>query len=87
MSLRKLEQMVNHTRKRHDHKAQEYSLQRCPPPTSHETLGVKITPCLVPKIKIPIFFPAPTWRLKSRRNKNRIATAACKWRDESNETN
>ena len=27
------------------------------------------------------------WRLKSRRNKKRIATAACKSRDESNELN
>ena len=32
-------------------------------------------------------FPAPAWRLKSRRNKKRIATAVCKWRDESNEPN
>ena len=31
--------------------------------------------------------PAPAWRLKSRRNKKRIATAACKSRDESNEPN
>ena len=31
--------------------------------------------------------PAPAWRLKSRRNKKRIATAVCKWRDESNEPN
>ena len=44
-------------------------------------------PCLVPKIKIPIFFPTPAWRLKSRRNKKRIATIVCKWRDESNEPN
>ena len=29
----------------------------------------------------------PAWRLKSRRNKKRIATAVCKWRDESNEPN
>ena len=28
---------------------------------------------------------ALAWRLKSRRNKKRIATAVCKWRDESNE--
>ena len=42
-------------------------------------------PCLVPKIKIPNFFSAPAWRLKSRRNKKRIAIAACKSRDESNE--
>ena len=39
------------------------------------------------KIKISIFFPAPAWRLKSRRNEKRIATAVCKWRDESNEPN
>ena len=34
-------------------------------------------------------FPAPAWRLKSRRNKKRkrIMTAVCKWRDESNEPN
>ena len=32
-------------------------------------------------------FPASAWRLKSRRNKKRIATAACKSRDESNEPN
>ena len=32
-------------------------------------------------------FPAPAWRLKSRRKKKRIATAVCKWRDESNEPN
>ena len=31
--------------------------------------------------------PTPAWRLKSRRNKKRIATAVCKWRDESNEPN
>ena len=30
---------------------------------------------------------APAWRLKSRRNKKCIATAACKSRDESNEPN
>jgi len=30
---------------------------------------------------------APAWRLKSRRNKKLIATAACKSRDESNEPN
>ena len=30
---------------------------------------------------------APAWRLKSRRNKKRIATVICKWRDESNEPN
>ena len=46
-----------------------------------------IRPCLVPKIKIPNFFPTSTWRLKSRQNKKRIATAVCKWRDESNEPN
>ena len=27
------------------------------------------------------------WRLKFRRNKKRIATTVCKWRDESNELN
>ena len=37
--------------------------------------------------KFQNFFPAPAWRLKSRRNKKRIATAVCKWRDESNEPN
>ena len=37
--------------------------------------------------KFQIFFPAPAWRLKSRRNKKHIATAVCKWRDESNEPN
>ena len=37
--------------------------------------------------KFQIFFPALAWRLKSRRNKKRIATAVCKWRDESNEPN
>ena len=31
--------------------------------------------------------PAPAWRLKFRGNKKRIATAVCKWRDESNEPN
>ena len=46
-----------------------------------------LRPCLVTKFKIQIFFPAPAWRLKSRRNKKRIATAVCKWRDESNEPN
>ena len=44
-------------------------------------------PCLVAKTKIPKKNPAPAWRLKSRRNKKRIATAVCKWRDESNEPN
>ena len=39
------------------------------------------------KTKISNFFLAPTWRFKSRRNKKRIATAACKSRDESNESN
>ena len=29
-------------------------------------------------------FPAPAWRLKSRRNKKHTATAVRKWRDESN---
>ena len=37
--------------------------------------------------KFQIFFPAPALRLKSRRNKKRIATAVYKWRDESNEPN
>ena len=32
-------------------------------------------------------FPALAWRFKSRQNKKRIATAICKWRDESNEPN
>ena len=31
--------------------------------------------------------PAPAWRVKSRRNKKRIATAAYKSRDESNQPN
>jgi len=39
------------------------------------------------KSKFQIFFPASAWRLKSRRNKKRIATAVCKWWDESNEPN
>ena len=42
-------------------------------------------PCSVPKTKIPKKNSAPTWRFKSRRNKKGIATAVCKWRDESNE--
>ena len=33
------------------------------------------------------FFSGTCMRLKSRRNKKRIATAVCKWRDESNESN
>ena len=37
--------------------------------------------------KFQNFFPALAWRFKSRRNKKRIATAVCKWRDESNEPN
>ena len=37
--------------------------------------------------KFQIFFPPPAWRLKSRRNKKRIATAVCKWQDESNKPN
>ena len=44
-------------------------------------------PCLDAKTKISKKIPAPAWRLKSRRNKKRIATAVCKWRDESNEPN
>ena len=40
-----------------------------------------------PKPKFQIFFPTPAWRLKSRRNKKRIATIVCKWRDEYNEPN
>ena len=47
----------------------------------------QLSPCLVTKFKIPKKIPAPAWRLKSRRNKKRIATAVCKWRDESNEPN
>ena len=39
------------------------------------------------KSKFQIFFPAPAWRLKARQNKKCIATAICKWRDESNEPN
>ena len=39
------------------------------------------------KSKFQKKFPALAWRLKSRRNKKRIATAACKWRDKSNEPN
>jgi len=46
-----------------------------------------LSPCLVAKYQIPNFFPAPAWKLKFRRNKKRIATAICKWRDESNEPN
>ena len=38
--------------------------------------------CKLPNSKF--FFLAPAWRLKSRRNKKRIATAVYKWRDESN---
>ena len=37
--------------------------------------------------KFQFFFPALVWRFKSRRNKKRIATVVCKWRDESNEPN
>ena len=49
---------------------------------------IELGPCLVTKIKIPKKkIPAPAWRLKSRRNKKRIATAVCKRRDESNEPN
>ena len=47
----------------------------------------RLAPCLVAKTKIPIFFSAPAWRFKSKRNKKRIATAVCKWRDESNKPN
>jgi len=43
---------------------------------------LSLTPCLVSKIKIPKKISG-----KSRRNKKRIATAACKSRDESNEPN
>ena len=39
------------------------------------------------KSKFQKKIPAPVWRLKSRQNKKRIATAICKWRDESNEPN
>ena len=39
------------------------------------------------KSKFQKKFPAPAWRLKSKQNKKRIATAICKWRDESNEPN
>ena len=42
--------------------------------------------CLDAKIKISKK-NFGTCRLKSRRNKKRIATAVCKWRDESNEPN
>jgi len=44
--------------------------------------------CLVAKFKIPKKkIPTPAWRIKSRRNKKRIAQFACKSRDESNELN
>ena len=42
---------------------------------------------LVKKSKFQKKIPASAWRLKSRRNKKRIATAVCKWRGESNEPN
>ena len=45
------------------------------------------SPCLDAKFQILNFFSAAAWRLKSRKNKKRIATAACKSRDESNEPN
>ena len=45
------------------------------------------TPCLVTKFKVPKKISAPTWRLKSRRNKKRIAQFACKSRDKANEPN
>ena len=47
----------------------------------------KLSPCSVPKFKIPKKNSAPAWILKFRRNKKRIVTAVCKWRDESNEPN
>jgi hypothetical protein len=39
------------------------------------------------KSKFQKKIPAPAWRLKSRRNKKYIATAARKSREESNEHN
>ena len=32
----------------------------------------RLSPCLDAKFQISIFFPAPAWRLKSRRNKNTL---------------
>ena len=55
--------------------------------TPREPPAVLKKPKAVFGFQIPNFFPALVWRLKSRRNKKRIATAVCKWRDESNEPN
>ena len=41
-------------------------------------------PVFSSKIQNSNFFSASTWRFKSRRNKKHIATAVCKWQDESN---
>ena len=56
-------------------------------PIHHPPVCYYLARVWLQKPKFQKKIPAPAWRLKSRRNKNRIATTVCKWRDESNEPN